>query len=354
MSRAANFEVLAGARAAAHLRANGLAARDVACVPAAAGGPKGLALIPLDKLLFGGWFAGVQRQRPLQLIGSSVGAWRMAAAAQLRPSEALQRLADYYTGQRYGRRPTPRQVSDVMRALVRVILLGPRLEARDDVSLAVVTSRGRGRLARDHSRAAFARAAIDNLRDRALLAQHLERVVFQMAPMPWLQPPHDAFGTVQVPLDIYNVVDALRASGSIPIVCEPVDSPSGAPRGAYWDGGMIDYHLLLPYNRIDGIVLYPHFVPYVTPGWLDKQLPWRNRPRRHPWLENVLLICPSRRFLTRLPNGKLPDRTDFRRYGADDTARMQAWRRAISECERFAEEAMAWIERPDVSMIREL
>jgi hypothetical protein len=44
--------VHAGTRAAAHVRTNGIALRDTACIPAA-GGPKGLALIPLDKLLFG-------------------------------------------------------------------------------------------------------------------------------------------------------------------------------------------------------------------------------------------------------------------------------------------------------------
>jgi hypothetical protein len=354
MARPATFEVRAGPRAAAHVRANGLAARDVVCVPAAAGGPKGLGLIPLDKLLFGRWFAGIARPKPLQLIGASIGAWRLAAAAQLHPAEALQRLADYYTGQRYGVRPSPRQVADVIRALVRVILLGPRLEARRDVTLSVITSRARGRLARDRSRQAFARAAFDNARDRARLAQYLERVLFESTPSAWLNPPHDAFGLTSVPLDTYNVVDALRASGSIPLICDPVDSPAGSPRGAYFDGGMIDYHLLLPYHRLEGIVLYPHFVPYLTPGWLDKYLPWRRRPRGHPWLDNVLLICPSRHFLARLPNRKLPDRGDFRRYGADDAARMTAWRRAIAECERFADDAMGWLERPDPSRLRPL
>ena len=146
----------------------------------------------------------------------------------------------------------------------------------------------------------------------------------------------------------------VRASGSIPLICDPVDSPSGAPRGLYWDGGIIDYHLLLPYQRLDGIVLYPHFAPHVTPGWLDKFLPWRSRPRDHPSLDNVLLISPSPQFVATLPNRKLPDRSDFKRYGADDAARMNAWRRALGECERFAEDAMSWLERPDLSRLRKL
>ena len=53
-----------------------------------------------------------------------------------------------------------------------------------------------------------------------------------------------------VPLDHANSEDALLASGSIPLVCDPVRNPASAPRGDYWDGGLIDYHLLLPYGRL--------------------------------------------------------------------------------------------------------
>ena len=44
-----------------------------------------------------------------------------------------------------------------------------------------------------------------------------------------------------------------------PLVLNPVVDISGAPRGNYWDGGIIDYHLHLPYERTNGLVLYPHF-----------------------------------------------------------------------------------------------
>ena len=40
------------------------------------------------------------------------------------------------------------------------------------------------------------------------------------------------------------------------------------------DGGIIDYHLHLPYHRAQGLVLYPHFIDRIVPGWLDKALPW--------------------------------------------------------------------------------
>ena len=169
-----------------------------------------------------------------------------------------------------------------------------------------------------------------------------------------LPPAFDAFGLTQVPLTTANIEDALLASGSIPLVCDPVRDVASAPPGDYWDGGLIDYHLLLPYERFDGLVLYPHFVPYVTPGWLDKFLPWRKRPRRHRWLANVILMAPSTAMLERLPDHRLPDRSDFHRYGRDHAARIGAWERAIAESERFAEAAMRWLQAPDLSVTRPL
>jgi hypothetical protein len=66
----------------------------------------------------------------------------------------------------------------------------------------------------------------------------------------------------------------------------------------------------------------------------------------------MLLVAPSPEFLARLPDGKLPDRQDFYRYGPDHAGRIRAWERAIGECERFAEAVMRWLERPDPSLLR--
>ena len=53
------LEIHAGPRALRHLREHGLRAADVRAIPAAAGGPKGLVLNPLDRFLFGQWLAGI-------------------------------------------------------------------------------------------------------------------------------------------------------------------------------------------------------------------------------------------------------------------------------------------------------
>jgi predicted acylesterase/phospholipase RssA len=346
----------AGPGALDHLRRNGLAPGDVAAIPAAAGGPKGLALLPLDRLLSREW---LQPSGPaIELLGASVGAWRMAALAQPDPLAALDRLQHAYVhDQNYAGEPTPGEVATACRRIAGAVLGGRPLAIRDGLSLTVITSRARGPLQRQESKLAFARATLSNALARERLAAHLERVLFVAGAPGFMNEPFDAFGLVRVALEARNAEDALLASGTIPLLCSPVRDIAGAPPGNYWDGALVDYHLLLPYPRLKRagqrrrIVLYPHFNDYVTPGWLDKHLPWRRSPRGHPWLEDMLLVAPSPAFLARLPNGKLPDRQDFYRYGPDHAARIRDWERAIGECGRFAEAVMRWLERPDPSLV---
>jgi hypothetical protein len=83
------------------------------------------------------------------------------------------------------------------------------------------------------------------------------------------------------------------------------------------DGGLLDYHLDLPYSG-DDIVLYPHFTDPGDSGLVRQDLPWRRAcPAR---LQNVLLLAPSKEYLSRLPYGKLPDRNDFKRFMGDARA----------------------------------
>jgi hypothetical protein len=226
------------------------------------------------------------------------------------------------------------------------------------VALGVVTSRARGPLHDRESKLAFGRAVLSNAISRRRLAAYLERVVFHGGDRPGLldgAEAFDAFGLVNVALTDANAEDALLASGTIPLLASPVRNIDGAPPGLYWDGALVDYHLLLPYQRLTQqgarIVLYPHFNDYVTPGWLDKHLPWRKAPRAHAWLDDVLLVAPSRSFLATLPAGKLPDRQDFYRHGPDHVGRIQAWETAIRQCEAFAEAVLRWMERPDPTLV---
>ena len=150
----------AGPDAAEHLRREGLSPADIACVPAAAGGPKGLTLIPLDRLLHREWLHAAPR---LELVGASIGAWRMAALAQPDPVAALERLQHAYVrDQDYAKRPTPQEVSAACRRIAHAVAGdGPHI-TRPDVTLSVVTSRARGPLAGADSKLAFARTALSN------------------------------------------------------------------------------------------------------------------------------------------------------------------------------------------------
>jgi hypothetical protein len=96
------------------------------------------------------------------------------------------------------------------------------------------------------------------------------------------------------------------------MLMKPVRDIAGAPPGHYWDGGIIDYNLALPYARV------------------------------------------AHEFLAKMPRGKLIDRSDFKFYGLDHDARIRAWRQAMDEGERLRDEFAAFVARPDVGRIRPL
>ncbi|SHH61403.1 patatin-like phospholipase family protein [Massilia sp. CF038] len=355
----------AGPLALARLRSDGLRAADVAVIPAAAGGPKGLIFQALDQWLFGSWLPAAPRERAL--IGSSIGAWRMAAACQPDPAAAFARLGALYCGQRYNARPDQNEIDAVCRQLL-ADFIGDQAEAivsHPHYRLHLLANRGRRALADPQHRRAetlgFATAALLNLAARERLAHMLERVVLSAggAAPAWLRPGFDGFTTHFSTLDGRNLTAALLASGTLPLLMKPVRTIAGAPAGSYWDGGIIDYNLALPYARIgqaasSDLVLYPHFSQHIVPGWLDKAMPWRRAARgpQRGWLDNVLIVAPTPAFLATLPRGKLPDRKDFQFYGLDHERRETAWHSAIGEGQRLRDELAAFVDRPDLTRVQ--
>jgi hypothetical protein len=344
--------VQAGPRALKHLREHGLRPQDIDIVPGAAGGPKGLGLARLDEYLFADWLpAGFSaRKTPVDLIGSSIGAWRFAAVCRGRtPDEtraALKTFAEAYSEQKYPRKVDADFVTAYARQLIDSLFSGheDELLAHPHYRLNILVVRGKGilqREARGRSHAGFAMAAIANAIGRPHLRHFLDRTWFHAgAGGPGggigFEGPWDKFHTHHVALTRDNFGDALIASGSIPLVLRGVPHIAGAPPGTYWDGGIIDYHLHLPYPRAAGLTLYPHFTHRIVPGWLDKLQPWRKAGGA--WLDNVILVSPTREYLERLPFKKLPDRSDFKRFVDDYEGRLKYWRFAMDESERLAEE----------------
>jgi hypothetical protein len=341
------LQVHAGPLARAHLLEHGLQSAHVAAIPAAAGGPKGLTLLPLDRFIFGHWLAG--EGPPVHLLGASIGAWRMAAACLPQADAALAQLAEDYITQTYphepGRMPAPELVSGLLAQCLtqRLGAFAGQVLAHPRLHLHVFTSRGRALLQRPGPVAmplGWAGAFAANAFSRRALGGWMERVVFSdpRAPLPLPLADHP---TQRVALGPHNLTKAVLASCSIPFALTPVHDVPGAPAGSYWDGGITDYHLHLDYRPLwrpgqGGLVLYPHFVDHVVPGWLDK--PWKRRHRATPALDNLVLLSPSPDWVRGLPGGKLPDRQDFKTYLHDELGRHHVWRKALAESQRLADE----------------
>lgn len=359
------LRIYAGPAARRHIERSGLRASDVGVVPAAAGGPKGLILGALDRFLFGQWLP--QTTHPVHLVGASIGAWRMATACLDDPVAAFDRLERDYIAQHHelppGRKtPTAAMVSQRFGENLQAFFGGRVHEVLEHprFRLHVVTARGRHLLGREHRVATplgYLGAFVANSVHRKGLGLWLERVVFSVpegadaCPLPF---GIDDFPTRQVPLTEANFMPAVQASCSIPFLLNAVHDIPGAPPGAYWDGGITDYHLHLKYDCGDGpnLVLYPHFQQAVVPGWLDKA--FKGRHRATPFLDSMIVLAPDPQWVRGLPNGKLPDRTDFTRYGNDLQARIAAWTAAVRESKRLAEEFARWLEQPDLARVEPL
>ena len=68
----------------------------------------------------------------------------------------------------------------------------------------------------------------------------------------------------------------------------------------------------------------------------------RHRHHSTPALDRVVVLAPRPEWVARLPGGKLPDRSDFQRFGDDLPARQAAWGQALSESARLAQEFADW------------
>lgn len=342
------LRIYAGPAAREHIVANGLRPQDVRTVPGAAGGPKGLVLGPLDRFLFGDWLP--QASQPIDLVGASIGAWRLANACLDDTKAAFHQFEQGYIHQHFElpegqKRPSARQLSAQFGEGLRSFYGGRSSEVlkHSRYRLHVITSRGRhilGREGRARTAVGYLGAFLSNSVHRKSLGAWLERVVFS-TPGAALPFGTRDFRTRQVALVEANFELALQASCSIPFMLEAVHDIPGAPAGAYWDGGITDYHLHLDYANADGIVLYPHFQQAVVPGWLDKGLTWRHKSTG--FLNRMVVLAPDPEWVRSLPNGKLPDRNDFMHYRSDLQGRIKAWSAAAAESQRLADEFAQWL-----------
>ena len=330
------LHVSLGPRAAEHIAEHGWRGRDISLLLGASGGPKWLILGHLDRVLFSEFLLR-DREQALRAVGSSVGSWRHACLAQEDPIAAIDRFEDVYVNWEYSEQPNAEEVSAASAAMLAHIFgdAGARaIVEHPTIHSYIVTARGRGFNSANSAGglvAGMGSAAVLNSLNRRLLASQFQRVLFASTGAPTL--PLSDFETQHVPMSVETVAAALHASGSIPFVLAGERDIPGAPRGHYWDGGIIDYHFDLEAFGDESLVLYPHFRPDLTIGWFDKFLPWRRQ--RPPSSDNLILICPSEAFIASLPHGKIPDRSDF--TAMPTAERLEYWGECIERSRELAE-----------------
>lgn len=338
-----NLTILAGATAYRHIKENGLSPDDIDAMLGASGAAKWLSIYGLDSVIFSHWFSG--RTRPLHLFGTSIGAWKFAAAAQADCREAFDRLKHAYTHQHYKGRVSAVQISRETRRIMDKFLTNQAIDEvlnHPWIRIGFSAARCKGPIGSTHSTVqaigvgqAFALNAIS----RKLQRFCFERILFHHPQYDTRILAENDFPTTPIPLDRNNFAKAILASGSIPMVMEGVTHIAGAPKGTYRDGGLLDYHPAFSLNsRQTGFILYPHFYTELTPGWFDKNL--RKRRFKGRAVERIILLAPSPGFVATLPFGRIPDRRDFIRLMGRDNERIQAWNKAADMCRTLGDEFM--------------
>ncbi|MFP6626090.1 MAG: patatin-like phospholipase family protein [Deltaproteobacteria bacterium] len=340
-----NLILRAGAAAQERLVRDGFDPKLFSTMLGASGGPKWLVLSHIDRVLARRFVTG--RRRRLNLLGSSIGAWRHAALARREPVAAVEEFERLYIGQAWDKPPSPGQVTDDSCRMLG-ILFGDRgrdeLLASPDTATHIITVRSKGPLAcerRGPLAFGVATAALANMLGRRSLGALVERVVFGHDPQ--------AFGfkersTRYVGLSPDNLDDALLASGAIPLVMTAPRDIAGAPAGVYRDGGILDYHFDFSFTTPPGLVLFPHFFDRIVPGWFDKRLSWRRVAPKA--LDQVLMIAPSPAFIAGLPGARIPDRRDFARLSTRE--RQTRWRQVVDSCRRLGDELEELLESGQV------
>ena len=328
----------AGAGALRSVRGEGFDISSVGTIAGASGGAKWLVLSQLDRAILGNLVPNMTS--PVHLIGSSIGSWRFACYAQNNPIAAIERFERAYLEQTYSEKPDIHEITAKSREILALvlgvtgvdeILANPlfRTHVMAVRSRHITASENRGVLA-----AGLVAAATLNAISRKTLGLFFERALFfDKRDVP---PFFDLVGfpIQRIELSAENLQDAVVATGSIPLVLSGVRDIQGAKRGMYRDGGVIDYHLDLPHSSRESLTLFPHFYDRIVPGWFDKKLKWR---KPHPGnVDRTILISPSAEFVAKLPNAKIPDRSDFLNYTPGE--RVKAWKSCVAACAELADE----------------
>jgi len=352
------LEIFAGKNAFKTIQEQGFKQELFTNFLGASGGPKWFTLFGLDKYLFGDFFKN--RSKPLNLIGSSAGAFRAAALCQKKPVEAIERLAYIYANTAYSKKPTPSEISTNAIEIVDT-LFGEHGAAEvidnKDFKAHFLVAQCNGLTSFDNQLLqglGLLSSLVLNKIDRRLLIQQYQRYIFKQTSSDLSIDDPYHFKNTYCDLTENNIKAAVLASGSIPLIMSGVKHINGVKQSTYRDGGIIDYHfdfLLTQKNQTteQGLTLYPHFTNTPKAGWFDKN---SRRKVRSSSYDNTVLLAPSTKFINSLPFNKIPDRTDF--TNMETIKRITYWESVLQETDRLAESFHELIHKQDISTIRAL
>jgi len=344
------LEIYAGKNARKVIEEQGFTPSLFTSVLGASGGPKWFTLYALDKYVFGEFFQ--DRVEPINLIGSSAGAFRMACFSQNDPVAAIERLANNYCHTTYSEKADAKEITVKARALLDIVM---GQDGCDEIinnpvfKAHFVVAKCNGFVSSENKAVqvlGLAKSYIYNRVGRRHLASQYERYVFQ---------PDDSELSFSDPVEIPtthcaltndNLKDSLLASGSIPMVMEGIRDIAGCDQGMYRDGGIVDYHFDIKINN-PGLTLYPHFSSELKAGWFDKNL---SRQVASSHYDNTVLICPSPEFIASLPYQKIPDRSDFTDLCADK--RIEYWQQVFVQSEQLALAFKSFYESQDLTQVK--
>lgn len=344
------LDIYAGPKALQRIVNDGFSPSLFDTILGASGGPKWFVLAGLDRVIIPEFFASTSH--PLNVIGSSAGAFRAACMAQNDPKAAINRLAHHYANTVYNDKPSPfditQSVYSIMDKLmgtsgVAEILSNKRVKAH------FIVARAKGLTRYEHKALQIPGLLMSaglNAISRKSLQHFYDRVVFSTDHLGIACPYGLASETVMLNAD--NLIPALTASGSIPAIMEGVTDIPGAAPGMYRDGGIIDYHFDLAFpaqEPNDALTLYPHFYAQPIPGWFDKSLKRRTPHAKN--YDNVVMLVPSAEFVANLPYAKIPDRTDFATMEAEQ--RIAYWTRVIAETDRLGDEFLRKVDDDNIA-----
>lgn len=346
------LEIYAGDTALKTIKENGFTPELFSSFLGASGGPKWFTLFGLDKYMFGEFFKN--RQQTLNLIGSSVGAFRIACFSQKDPVAAIERLADNYCNTTYTNKAKAEEVSIKAIEMMDAIF-GEHGE--DEIvnngyfKAHFIVAKCNGLVACENKLLqgiGLAKSYLKNRISRSLLAGQYERYIFQSINSDLqLNDPYN-IPTTRLGLSTNNIRKALLASGSIPMVMQGIRNVEDSPKGMYRDGGIVDYHFDFEIKNT-GLTLYPHFSSTLKAGWFDKNLSRKVILKNY---DKAVIICPSKKYIQALPHHKIPDRTDF--ISMQPEQRITYWQQVMKESEQLAEQFKNFYQQQNISCIKNI